>query len=85
MKKKKKDNRKYFVVKVKDNNEQILFQYEDEDVAKLQMTALGRKSKPENGVICVIKGYLDEDGHINSRYRQDIAAYDRWLERFLAE
>lgn len=81
----KKDDRKYFVVKVKDNDEQILFQYEDEDVAKLQMTALGRKMKSGNGVICVIKGYLDEDGHIDWRCRQDIAAYDSWLERFLAE
>lgn len=85
MKKKKKDDRKYFVVKVKENDEKILFQYDDEDIAKLQMTALGRKLKPEQGVVCVAKGYLDEDGHIDWRYRQDIAAYDRWLEKFLAE
>ena len=80
----KKDDRKFYVVNVQKNKENILFEYEDEQTAKLQMTILGRKQKPGEGIICVVKAHLNEDGEIDNRYREDIAVYDGWLERVLA-
>lgn len=49
------------------------------------MTLLGRKQKPDRGIICVVKARLNEDGNIDYRGREDIAVYNRWLERILSE
>lgn len=81
----KKDNRKLYVLNVRENKERILFEYEDEHTAKLQMTILGRKQKTGEGIICVVKAHLNENGEIDNRYREDIAVYDGWLARVLAE
>ena len=81
---KKVDDRKYFVVNVKGNDEIILFEYDDENAAKTKMTLLGRNQKPDRGIICVVKARLNEDGNIDYRSREDVSVYNRWLERILS-
>lgn len=71
------DNRKYFVVKVKGNDETILFKYDDANAAKENMEVLGKKLKLDRGIICVVKACLNEDGSIDYRGREDIAVYNR--------
>lgn len=82
---KKTDDRKYFVINVKGNDETVLYEYDDENAAKEKMTILGRKQKSDRGIICVVKARLNEDGNIDYRGREDIAVYNRWLERILSE
>lgn len=82
---KKTDDGKYFVVNINGNDETVLFEYNDENAAKEKMTILGRKQKPDRGIICVVKGLINEDGLIDQRGRMDIAVYNRWLERILSE
>lgn len=78
---KKVDDRKYFVVNVKGNDEIILFKYDDENAAKTKMTLLGRKQKTDRGIICVVKGRVNENGNIDYKERTDIAVYNRWLQK----
>lgn len=77
------DNRTYLVVNVKGNDETILFQYDDENAAKEKMDVLGKKLKSDRGIICVVKACLNEDGSIDYRGREDIAVYNRWLEKIM--
>ena len=82
------NDKKYYVVHVQDDDEKILYTYDDKDLAIAQMRVVGRKLKPRCGIAVVIKGYLGPDwwdGHITILGRETIAVYDAWLDRFLSQ
>lgn len=70
---------KYFVTRVKDNDETILFQFDDEKTAKEKMYSLGKNLLPYKGVICLTHAALNDDGTIDCVRRKDIAACNRML------
>lgn len=47
------------------------------------MAMLGRKQKSDRGIICVVKAHQNEDGNIDYIGREDIAVYNRWLEKIM--
>lgn len=78
------DDNKYYVTIAKGFEEKALYVYDNEDMAIAQMKVVGRKLKPRDGLACVVKGHLDEDGNISVFGEEVIAVYDKWLERFKA-
>lgn len=75
------DDEKYFVVKIKGNNEYILAEFEDEDSAKEKMNNIGRRNKV--GVIAVAKGKRYNENELDYRSKEIVAVYDKWLDRVL--
>lgn len=47
------------------------------------MIILGRNQKSKRGIICVVKACLNEDGGIDYKGREDVAVYNRWLEKIM--
>lgn len=75
----KKDERKYFVVRVKGMDETILKVFGGEGAAVDYMNHYGKKNR--TGIIAVVKGDLSDDGEIINR--EQIGVYDEWLTRIL--
>lgn len=75
------DDEKYFVVKIKGNNEYIIAEFENEDSAKEKMNNIGRRNKV--GVIAVAKGKRFNESELDYRNREIVAVYDKWLDEVL--
>lgn len=76
------DDRKYFVVRIKGNDEYILAECEDEDVAKRKMNDIGRRNK--SGVIAVVKAKRFNESELDYRSKEIIEIYDKWLRKVLS-
>lgn len=80
---KKDDVKKYFVTRIKGNTETVLSKFDDIEAAQIEYEKRGKALKPDNGIICLVKGKLTEGGEISSRGREDLGTYDEWLINLL--
>lgn len=76
------DDIKYFVIKIKENDEFILAEFEDEDSAKVKMNNIGQHNK--TGIIAVAKGRRLNEKELDYRSKEIVAVYDRWLKNVLS-
>lgn len=78
------DDRNFFVVRIKGNDEFILAEYDDENSAKRKMSYIGRHNKSDNGVIAVVKAKRYSKTELDYRKREIVDVYDKWLKKVLS-
>lgn len=78
------DDRIFFVVRIKGNDEFILAEYDDEKSAKRKMSYIGRHNKSDNGVIAVVKAKRYSKTELYYRKREIVDVYDKWLKKVLS-
>lgn len=76
------DDKKYFLVRIKGNNEYVLAEFEDEDSAKRKMNYVGRRNK--SGIIAVAKARRFNEKELDYRSKEIIDVYDKWLSKVLS-
>lgn len=67
---------RYYVIKVKGNDERVLNGYDRKEDAILQMNIQGSKNDYDRYLYAVILGDLDDRGRIKNR--RHIAVYNKW-------
>lgn len=77
------DGKKFYVTRIKGNTETVLSEFENIEEARAEYEKRGKALKPDNGIICLVKGRLTEGGEISSRGREDLGTYDEWLINLL--
>ena len=81
------DGRRYHIIRVNDNNEQLIETHDDITIAKDRMLEIGKRN--HQGTIAVVFGKLTESGKIDFQGREEIDLFDWFLfnlnKRKLAE